>query len=358
MTNQTSENTCDSCSVANLLLAIQKLELSNEALNNRVKFFETKLDTFQAYLFEAEKARTQNMEMVLNSMTNMTNNFTQMLSQAYQQRSVQQNQPVNQQSASSGTQSLEANTLRSSQSMMSQNIQMQPQQNSSTLPSSIVVGTPFSRGKQAETVVRQTTAPVKQDMDQNTSKAVESLLQQSWRPSQQFGQLEPTFPKPNRRRIQAADGKVEAMQRHMKKNPPAGAPLLTYDMLEASAKNSFICPKVTFDSTSTRKTKFEPKSFVTSTPIKSVRQSDTLYPTDNQKTTTVQSSTSTIDETNVLQNSQPSQSVVNQKNTESIQKTMTPVTQPASSTTKSTAVSTGGFNTCQQLLPVLYTSPL
>uniref|UniRef100_A0AC34Q0C2 Uncharacterized protein n=1 Tax=Panagrolaimus sp. JU765 TaxID=591449 RepID=A0AC34Q0C2_9BILA len=107
--------------------------------------------------------------------------------------------------------------------------------------------------------------------------------------------------------------------------------------------------KVASDPTSTPvSTNSETKTCETSTPVKSVRQSDALNPSDNQRTTTVQSSTSTVDGTNVVENSQLSKSVVNQKNTESIQKTMTPVTQPASSTTKSTAVLTGGNNTGQE----------
>uniref|UniRef100_A0AC34RNU0 Uncharacterized protein n=1 Tax=Panagrolaimus sp. JU765 TaxID=591449 RepID=A0AC34RNU0_9BILA len=289
MTNQSSENTCDSCSVANLLLAIQKLELSNEALNDRVKFFETKLDTFQTYLFEAEKARTQNMEMILNSMTTMASNRTQMFSQPYPQPSVPQNQFMNHPYASIGAQFMQANTSRASQSMMPQNIPMQPQQ--------------------------------------------------GWRPAQQFGQLQPSIPQ-----AIPSGTRAQFMQPVMNKNSETSK-----SQYEAALKNLLTRPKVASDPTSTPvSTNSETKTCETSTSVKSVGQSDALNPTDNQKTTTVQSNTSTVDGTNVVPNTQPSQSVVNQKNTESIQKTMTPVTQPASSTTKSTAVLTGCFNTGQE----------
>uniref|UniRef100_A0AC34REK9 RanBD1 domain-containing protein n=1 Tax=Panagrolaimus sp. JU765 TaxID=591449 RepID=A0AC34REK9_9BILA len=133
MTKQTSENSGASNSVDASTLALQKLELSilqsNDALNNRVKLLETKFDGFQSFLADIEKTRTQNNGLVLNAIMTMTNNVSQLLLQSYQQRAVMESQSMTQRNAPGDIQQLlQANTVRTLQSMMPPQVPVPPQQ--------------------------------------------------------------------------------------------------------------------------------------------------------------------------------------------------------------------------------------
>uniref|UniRef100_A0AC34R8G0 Uncharacterized protein n=1 Tax=Panagrolaimus sp. JU765 TaxID=591449 RepID=A0AC34R8G0_9BILA len=140
MTNKSAENVCDSCSVAALILTIQKLELSNEALNKRMKSLETKVDGFQSVLNRFEESKSHNLEAMMNLMTTMTNNFTLLFSQTQQQNGMVLNAVTN----------LTNNVLQTNNAGIPPSVVLQaapmapaPQQASSTVPTQAVLPTPI-----------------------------------------------------------------------------------------------------------------------------------------------------------------------------------------------------------------------